>query len=212
MKVNQNKKRRRMVMWENIELYPLMPSQWLDMRRTAIVQNPEQRLHLALIEDALRDAVGILRLRDAYVNRKLAYENFKIQALCAEATLWILDPQYDSAISFETCCEAIGLSEEAIREALVRWRCSKNWSSDLNDLRVMSGITTPKRYARFLAQRSRKKSIPFGERSCSTSTLKPRRNAADGTMSLVVSADSKRSSFRGNSQSSEISVSGRSIK
>ncbi len=89
----------------------LLPAQYLDtMQRTTFLE-PEKRLMLAVLDDAVncyRDNLFSQRAKD--------------RRLFDEAEEWILTPGGDRAFSFDNVCESLGLNPEYLRRGLQRWK------------------------------------------------------------------------------------------
>ena len=89
----------------------LLSEQYLDSIRTKAIRDPEKRLMLAILEDAISCFQAGLVARS---NRQ--------QALCREADEWIFENEREWPFSFENLCEALDLDAGYIRKGLIRWR------------------------------------------------------------------------------------------
>ena len=95
--------------WE--DAFPLLPEQFAETARALEVAEPERRLLLAVLCDAIvvfqRRVVG----PDAAPSRS-----------SNEAERWILSDDRRWLYSFVNVCESLGLAHEPLRRALLDWR------------------------------------------------------------------------------------------
>ncbi len=89
----------------------LLSAQYFDTLRRKTRLEPERRLMLAVLEDA------ILNFQD---NRILPRGKNKL--LFDEAEQWITTPGGDWMFSFDNVCESLGFNPEYVRGGLVRWK------------------------------------------------------------------------------------------
>lgn len=89
----------------------LLPEQFLDTFRRRIPLEPEKKLMLAVLEDAIACYQKFLFAKDA-----------KGKALFTEAEEWILDSNEDWIFSFAAVCESLGLDPAFIRRGMLDWR------------------------------------------------------------------------------------------
>ncbi|MGZ8522317.1 MAG: hypothetical protein ACXWX7_19470 [Candidatus Binatia bacterium] len=89
----------------------LLSAQYFDTLRRKTRLEPEKRLMLALLEDA------ILNFQD----NRFAH-NSKHRRLFEEAEQWITTPGGDWMFSFDNVCEALGFNPEYVRRGLLRWK------------------------------------------------------------------------------------------
>jgi hypothetical protein len=94
-----------------------LSAQYFDDRRIRTSLEPEKRLLLAVLEDAI----------DCFRENHSARCG-KSKQLFDEAQDWILDAS-DWVFGFENICGALGFNPEYMREGLVRWR-QKQLSKD----------------------------------------------------------------------------------
>ncbi|MCC6849682.1 MAG: hypothetical protein IT294_14355 [Deltaproteobacteria bacterium] len=90
-----------------LETAIVLPEQWFTRRRA--LPEPERRLRLALLDDALRyhrDYAGATERR-----ARVLYE---------DAAEWIASRDRSEPFAFENVCDALGLDASAIRRALRR--------------------------------------------------------------------------------------------
>jgi len=92
----------------------LLSAQYFENFRRKTLLEPEKRLMLAVLDDAVN----------------CFQENFLAQSgrgkkLFDEAEEWILDEARDCIFSFENICEVLGFSGEYLRHDLVRWKEKK---------------------------------------------------------------------------------------
>ena len=89
----------------------LLPEQFLDTFRRRIPLEPEKKLMLAILEDAI-----------ACYQKYLFAKDGKGKALFSEAEEWITDPNEDWVFSFAAVCETLGLDPAFIRRGMLDWR------------------------------------------------------------------------------------------
>jgi hypothetical protein len=92
----------------------LVVEQYLEHFRRRIPVEPEKRLMLAVLEDAINCFQDNLFAR-----------NRKSRKLFDDAEEWILDRSADRVFSFESICEVLGFSPEYLRQGLLRWKEKK---------------------------------------------------------------------------------------
>ena len=90
---------------------PLIVDQHSDTLRRNLYLQPEKRLMLAVLEDAIFCFKKFVRASDR-----------KKKALFHDAEDWIFRKNDEYAFSFETICEALGLDSEYLRAGLKRWK------------------------------------------------------------------------------------------
>jgi hypothetical protein len=81
-----------------------------NLRRTTLIQ-PEMRLTLAILEDAIN-----------CFQDNLTAESGKGKKLFNEAEEWILEEDGDWIFSFRNVCELLGFNPSYIRQGLLRWK------------------------------------------------------------------------------------------
>ena len=89
----------------------LLPAQYLDTLRRTTFLEPEKRLMLAVLDDAINC------YRD-----NLFSPRGKARRLFDEAEEWIVTPGGDRVFSFDNVCESLGLNPEYLRRGLQRWK------------------------------------------------------------------------------------------
>jgi len=89
----------------------LLPLQYHRTRRTRHLLLPEQKLAVAILEDAIACYQHYARSRG-----ERAEANYR------EAEEWIMKPERHWLFSFERICELIALNPDYIRAGLKRWR------------------------------------------------------------------------------------------
>lgn len=82
-------------------------------RKTAL--EPEKRLMLAMLEDAISS-----------IQRNYDARNTRNARLFQEAKDWIVQEDADWVFSFENVCEHLGLNPAYVREGLLRWIYSRS--------------------------------------------------------------------------------------
>lgn len=97
----------------NVGLEPetILPSQFFDRFRIDATFQPEKRLMLAVLEDA----VGTFQKHVTATNRRA-------RRLFVEAEEWFGSDSTDWPYSFENVCVALGLEAEYLRRGLRRWQ------------------------------------------------------------------------------------------
>jgi hypothetical protein len=90
---------------------PLIVDQHSDTFRPNPCLQPEKRLMLAVLEDAIFCFKKFMTARDR-----------RRKALFHDAEDWIFRKNDDYAFSFVTICEALGLDSEYLRAGLKRWK------------------------------------------------------------------------------------------
>jgi hypothetical protein len=89
----------------------ILPSQFYAARRNSEAIAPEQRLMLAVLEDAVYVHQRSARRRDARGRR-----------LFRETDEWFASDETTSPFSFVTICQMFGLDPDYLRAGLRRWR------------------------------------------------------------------------------------------
>jgi hypothetical protein len=92
----------------------LMPEQYLETFRRKLYLEPENKLLLAVMEDAISCFQKYLFSKDG-----------KGKALFLEAQEWILDEDTDWLFSFANVCEMLGFEPSYLRDGLLRWKSDK---------------------------------------------------------------------------------------
>jgi len=83
------------------------------LRRKTFLE-PEKRLMLALLEDAIH-----------CFQDNLLTQNVRSRRLFEEAEEWIVEVDGDWVFSFENICEALGFNPSYMRHGLLRWVANK---------------------------------------------------------------------------------------
>ncbi len=89
----------------------VLSEQYFDNLRRKTHFEPEKRLMLALLEDAIR----------CYQDNLHARTN-KRRRLFNDTEEWIVGAADDYVFSFRHVCEALGLSPEYLRQGMLRWK------------------------------------------------------------------------------------------
>ena len=92
----------------------LLPAQYLETFRRKAHWEPEKRLMLAALEDAIACFQKYLLARDG-----------RGRAMFREAEEWMLEEESDWLFSFENICEILGFSPQYLRQGLIRWKTAK---------------------------------------------------------------------------------------
>jgi len=89
----------------------LLPAQYLDTYRRKTHLEPEKRLMLAVLEDAVACFQKYLLVRDG-----------KGREMFRDAEKWILDEESGWLFSFDNVCEALGYNPAYVRRGLATWK------------------------------------------------------------------------------------------
>ena len=92
----------------------LLSDQYFENLRRKTFFEPEKRLMLAVLEDAIR------YYQDNWFSR-----NSKRKRIFDETEEWIFTPDSDWVFSFDHVCETLGLSPAYLRRGLLRWKQRK---------------------------------------------------------------------------------------
>jgi hypothetical protein len=115
------------------EAYPLLPAQYAELSRGEAASQPERRLMLAV----LSDAIVLFQTRDPKRAGPVRQE-------FEEAQRWILSNDSLWPYSFVNVCETLGIAYEPLRRALVAERRSQGISTarPAARRRLLAGVTT----------------------------------------------------------------------
>ena len=89
----------------------LLPDQYLDTFRRKLQLEPEKKLMLAILEDAIACYQKYLFARDS-----------KGKALFVDAAEWVEETGTGSVFAFDSVCETLGLNPDYLRRGLVAWK------------------------------------------------------------------------------------------
>lgn len=89
----------------------LLSAQYFDNLRRKTYFEPEKRLMLAILQDAI----------NCYRDR-VQTQNPKGQKLFAETENWIIESNGDWIFSFDNVCDALSLNPDYVRQGLLRWK------------------------------------------------------------------------------------------
>ena len=92
----------------------LLSAQYFDNLRGKTLLEPEKRLMLAILEDAVQ----------CFQDNLLA-QSGKKKRLFEEAEEWILEEGDDGIFSFDNICEVLDFNPQYIRQGLLRWKEKK---------------------------------------------------------------------------------------
>jgi hypothetical protein len=92
----------------------LLPDQFMDTFRRKSHLEPEKKLMLAVLEDAIACYQKYVFARDG-----------KGRALFQETEEWILERQGDWLFSFANVCDTLGFDPDYLREGLLQWKAEK---------------------------------------------------------------------------------------
>lgn len=89
----------------------LLSAQYFDNMRRRTLLEPEKRLMLAILEDAVN-----------CFQENLSAESGKRKILFNDVEQWIRADGSDWVFSFDHICEALGFTPAYVRQGLLRWR------------------------------------------------------------------------------------------
>ncbi|MBI3000711.1 MAG: hypothetical protein HYY46_20015 [Deltaproteobacteria bacterium] len=89
----------------------LLPAQYFETFRRKAHLEPEKRLMLAVLEDAVACFQKYASVRDG-----------KGKAMFRDAEEWILEEERDWLFSFNNICEVLGFDPQYVRLGLMRWK------------------------------------------------------------------------------------------
>jgi hypothetical protein len=92
----------------------LLPEQFLDTFRRKLHLEPEKKLMLAVLEDAIACFQKYTFARDS-----------KGKLLFQEAEEWLQERGGDWLFSFANVCETLGFNPDYVRQGLIQWREQK---------------------------------------------------------------------------------------
>ena len=120
----------------------LMPDQYLETFRRRIPLEPEKKLLLAVLEDAI----------SCFQKHAFTREG-KGRVLFREAEQWILENDSDWLFSFTNVCETLGFDSDYLRGGMMRWKDTKAAPPE----RAKIYQLTPRKA-------KRKRGVPIGKR------------------------------------------------
>jgi hypothetical protein len=88
----------------------LLSAEYFEALRRKTILEPEKRLMLAILEDAV----------DCFQNNVFA-QSVKGRRLFQEAEKWVVEVDRDWLFSFENVCETLELNPAYVRQGLLRW-------------------------------------------------------------------------------------------
>ena len=89
----------------------LLPSQFFHALRRKTSQEPEKRLVMAILQDAI----------ECYQKHLFARES-KAQQLFVDAEEWLMSDARDYFFAFDNICELLDINPEFLRRGLLAWR------------------------------------------------------------------------------------------
>lgn len=89
----------------------LLPEQYLETFRRKLHLEPEKKLMLAILEDAV-----------ACFQKYVFAHDGKGKALFRETEDWVLEDHGDWLFSFANVCETLGFEPKYLREGLAKWK------------------------------------------------------------------------------------------
>jgi hypothetical protein len=110
----------------------LLPAQYLETFRRKAQLEPEKRLILAILEEAVHCFQKYVFVRDA-----------RGKTIFAAAEQWLMEETGDWIFSFDNVCDALGFNPSYVRQGLLRWkqmkRAKRSKSKNGRGLRGFSG-------------------------------------------------------------------------
>ena len=113
----------------------LLPEQFLDTFRRKLHLEPEKKLMLAILEDAIACFQKYVFARDV-----------KGKALFSEAEEWIDDLSAEGIFAFNSVCEALELNPAYLRRGLQAWK--KNALAQRSQAKVYQLTRRPRKHKR----------------------------------------------------------------
>jgi hypothetical protein len=92
----------------------LLPAQYFDTFRRKSQLEPEKRLMLAVLEDAI-----------ACFQKHVTARDGKGKAIFRDAETWILEEDRDWLFLFDNICEVLAMNPQYVRNGLSRWKEAK---------------------------------------------------------------------------------------
>jgi hypothetical protein len=89
----------------------LLPEQYLDTFRRKVHLEPEKKLLLAILEDAI-----------ACYQKYIFASDVKGKALFREAESWVGEKGTEAVFAFDSVCEMLGFDPEYLRRGLAAWQ------------------------------------------------------------------------------------------
>lgn len=89
----------------------LLPDQYLDTFRRKLHLEPEKKLMLAILEDAVACYQKYVSARDS-----------KSKGLFREAEEWVQEKGAGSIFAFDSICESLGLNPDYLRRGMTQWK------------------------------------------------------------------------------------------
>ncbi len=89
----------------------LLPDQYFDTFRRKLHLEPEKKLMLAILEDAV-----------ACYQKHVVARDGKGKALFHEAEAWVEEKSTDEVFSFDSVCEMLGFDADYLRQGLTAWK------------------------------------------------------------------------------------------
>src|SRR5215813_9689281 len=89
----------------------LLPEQYLDTFRRKLHLEPEKKLMLAILEDAIACYQKYVLARDG-----------KGKSLFREAEEWVQDRGGESIFAFDSVCESLGFNPDYLRRGMTEWK------------------------------------------------------------------------------------------
>jgi hypothetical protein len=125
----------------------LLEAQYYDTFRRKAHLEPEKRLMLGVLEDAVACFQKYVGARDG-----------RGKAMFREAEEWIIEENSDGLFSFENICDVLGFNPEYVRQGLLRWKetklaarpRAKGYCSTLSAARERLSVKMPGRTAQRL--------------------------------------------------------------
>ena len=116
----------------------LLPDQFLDTFRRKQHLEPEKKLMLAILEDAI-----------ACFQKYVFAHDVKGKALFSEAEEWIDDLSAEGIFAFSSVCETLELNPEYVRRGLEAWK--KNVLAQRSQAKVYQLTRRPRKHKRSVA-------------------------------------------------------------
>jgi hypothetical protein len=121
----------------------LLPEQYLDTFRRKLHLEPEKKLMLAVLEDAIACFQKYILARDG-----------KGKILFQETEEWVLDGNGDWLFSFANVCDTLGFDPDYVRRGLLEWKAKK-----------LEGVFKAKVYQLTPRRRNKKRGVAVSRRA-----------------------------------------------
>ncbi|HWH78003.1 MAG TPA: hypothetical protein VNT76_11555 [Candidatus Binatus sp.] len=113
----------------------LLPDQYLDTYKRKLHLEPEKKLMLAILEDAI-----------ACYQKYIFARESKGKALFRETEDWVFAKDENGIFSFDSVCEILALDPDYVRRGLVEWK--RNAANQHSQAKVYQLTARPRKHKR----------------------------------------------------------------